>query len=124
MTSKFTRQALLLSGTLLVPAAATAQYAGTPAAAVSTISNPTAATTDAIEVGAGDQSSGSFRFGKYTGLTDNGALGVSNVLIRERDAWDSSSTRFWEVLGTNLGLTSRAISGGVGNQGLWSASAF
>ena len=124
MTTKYTLRAMTLCGTLLVPVAAAAQEAGSPALAASSISDPTSAHPDAIEVGAGFLSSGSFRLGKYTGMTDKGALGVGNVVIRKRDAWDSNGTRYWQVLGTNLGLTSREITGKGGKQGLWGASIF
>ncbi len=122
MTTKYTLRAMTLCSALLVPVAATAQDAGTPAAAASSIDDSISAYTDAIEAGVGFQSSGSFRFGKYTGLTDKGAFGLGNVVIRRHDAWDSGGTRRWQLLGTNLGLTSREISGKYGNQGLWGVS--
>lgn len=124
MTTKYTLRAMTLCGTLLVPLAAAAQDAGPPAAAASSIDDPTSARTGAIEAGVGFLGSDSFRLGKYTGLTDKGAFGVGNVVIRKRDAWDSDGKRYWQLLGTNLGLTSREISGKGGKQGLWGASLF
>jgi MtrB/PioB family decaheme-associated outer membrane protein len=124
MTTTYTLRILTLCSTLLVPLAATAQDAGPPAAATSSVDDPIAAGASAIETGVGFLSSGSFRFGKYTGLTDKGAFGVGNVVIRRRDTWDSSGKRYLQLLGTNLGLTSREINGKGGTQGLWGASVF
>jgi MtrB/PioB family decaheme-associated outer membrane protein len=124
MTTTSTLRALTLCSTLLVPLAAAAQDAGPPVAAASSADDPTAAYTGAIEAGVGFLSSSSFRFGKYTGLTDKGAFGVGNVVIRKRDAWDSGGGHYWQFVGTNLGLTSREISGKGGKQGRWGASLF
>src|SRR5690348_6699889 len=122
MTTNCALRTIALTGALLWPLGSAAQEAGPPAAAASAADDPTSLSPNAVEFGAGFQNTDSFRFGKYTGLVDKGAIGVGTVVIRGRDAWDSGKTRYWELLGTNLGLTSREVTARYGNQGLWSAA--
>lgn len=60
-----------------------------------------------IEVGVGHVSDGSFKFGKYTGLEQEGMFGVLDVNIQKRGPYDGDSARYWSFTGSNLGLTSR-----------------
>ncbi len=121
MITSHARRIAALVGALAWPIALAAQNAGAPAAAASSVEDATSTLTNAVEVGVANQNADSFRFGKYTGLTDKGALGIGNVIIRGRDHSDDG-TRSWEFLGTNLGLSSRGVSAKYGEQGSWSAS--
>src|SRR6478672_8467167 len=120
--TNYTLRAIALAGALSCALAASAQEAGPPVAAASTADDVMAAQPNAIEVGGAYQDTDSFRFGKYTGLTDKGALAIGTVVIRGRDPWDSGNKQHWDILGTNLGLTSRTIGANYGQQGIWNAA--
>jgi len=122
MRTDYILRTIIWTGIALTPLPGSAQEAGPPVAAASAADDVKAAQPNAVELGGAYQDTDSFRFGKYTGLTDKGALGVSTVIIRGRDDWESGSTRNWDVSGTNLGLTSRAIGARYGHQGAWNAS--
>jgi hypothetical protein len=51
----------------------------------------------------------SYRFGKYTGLTDDGAEALLNFRIEKRPAWDSGDPVRWRLQGWRLGLDSRRL---------------
>lgn len=74
-----------------------------------------------IDVGGAYVSDKSARFGRYTGLNEQGPYGIGSFTLRGRDEWNSGGTRYWDFEGTNLGLDSRSISGAYGDQGLWGA---
>ena len=58
-----------------------------------------------VEIGIGSVSHDSYRFGRYTGLEEQGAFGVLDVEIRRRGSYDGDSARYWHFSGSNLGLT-------------------
>lgn len=62
-------------------------------------------------------SSDSPKFGEYTGLNRQQAYVIGRLDIRYREAYDSESSRFWRLKGTNLGLDSRFFSAEYGEQG-------
>jgi len=70
-----------------------------------------------VEVGVGYNSEDSFKFGEYSGQTDKGAFAVGDVDVLQRAPFDGESTQYWEVTGTDLGLDSRSLHLGYGNQG-------
>jgi len=70
-----------------------------------------------VEVGIGYNSEDSFKFGEYNGLEDDGLFAVGNVIARQRAPFDGESTQYWEVIGTDLGLDSRNVYLGYGQQG-------
>lgn len=70
-----------------------------------------------VEVGAGYVSDDSFRFGKYTGLNEEGLFGVLNFDLYERGPYDADDATYWRVSGSNLGLSSRLFSAEQGEQG-------
>src|SRR3990172_3579280 len=72
---------------------------------------PAVITTSSVEVGAGWVSTDSFKFGEYSGLEDRGFFGLGNVEVYRRSPYDGDSTQYWELTGTNLGLTSRSVRG-------------
>jgi len=51
----------------------------------------------------------SYRYGKYTGLVDEGFYALADFRIEQRPAWDSGDTRRWKVQGWRLGLDSRRL---------------
>lgn len=70
-----------------------------------------------VEVGLGFLSDDSFRFGRYTGLTDDGVYGVLGFDIFQRGAWDGDDATYWRLQGENLGLDSREAYFEYGQQG-------
>ncbi|MGO8866012.1 MAG: MtrB/PioB family decaheme-associated outer membrane protein [Alphaproteobacteria bacterium] len=80
-------------------------------------------TDNYIDVGAGYVSGKSFYFGRFTGLVDPG-FAVGDFGFWGRDAWDSGGTRYWNIEGHNLGLTSRSFSAEYGQQGTWGVKVY
>lgn len=70
-----------------------------------------------VEFGAGYVSDDSFRFGRYTGLNEEGLFGVLNFDLYRRGPYDADDARYWRVTGSNLGLDSRAVRAEQGEQG-------
>ena len=70
-----------------------------------------------FELGAYYVSDDSFRFGRYSGLNDQGIAGLLNFDFYMRDAWDGDSAWYWRLTGDNLGLDSRAATFEFGVQG-------
>lgn len=70
-----------------------------------------------IEIGFGDVSESSYRFGRYNGLDDDGLFPIVNIDIYKRPAWDSGDDFWWRLSGRNLGLDSRDLSFAAGRQG-------
>lgn len=62
-------------------------------------------------------SDSSARFGRYTGLNEDGGYLAADLDIK----WAGSSARYVEILGTNLGLDSRFLGIQGGRQGVWDA---
>jgi MtrB/PioB family decaheme-associated outer membrane protein len=60
------------------------------------------------------------RFGKYTGLNEEGAYLDANIDVKY---WGSDA-RYWSLTGTDLGLDSRFLSVEGGQQGRWNVRAF
>ena len=76
--------------------------------------------TNFVEIGASNVSSSSAKFGEYNGLNKSGAYGIGNFSVRGGDAYgDGNGTRRWELKGSDLGLTSRAVGATIGDQGRW-----
>lgn len=80
--------------------------------------------TNSVEVGVGATSKDSAKFGEYNGLDKKGAYGIGNINVRGGDAYNShdggDGLGRWEIKGTDLGTTSRELSGNVSQQGKWS----
>jgi len=73
-----------------------------------------------VEFGGIFVSESSAKFGEYTGLNDSGAEALGNLSIRGGSAYGGGDgTMRGELKGTDLGLTSRAVSGSLSDQGLW-----
>jgi MtrB/PioB family decaheme-associated outer membrane protein len=79
---------------------------------------------NSVEIGVGDTTKDSAKFGEYNGLDKKGANLIGNIKVRGGDAYNSHDggdgiTR-WEIKGTDLGTTSRELGGNVSKQGKWS----
>lgn len=70
-----------------------------------------------VELGVGYQSADAFRFGRFTGLVDQGAVPLFSLDLRARAAFDSGGTAHWSIIGSNLGLNSRSLRAELGAQG-------
>jgi MtrB/PioB family decaheme-associated outer membrane protein len=71
------------------------------------------------EVGVGVVSDDNLRFGRYSGLNEEGAYGLLGIDVRTRD--DATGTWF-KVRGSNLGLESRELRLDYERQGQWGYS--
>lgn len=72
-----------------------------------------------VEIGIGNVSDSSYRFGRYTGLEDEGLFPVVNLDIFRRGPWDGDDTSYWRLTGNNLGIDSRDLTFEAGRQGSW-----
>jgi MtrB/PioB family decaheme-associated outer membrane protein len=123
MSHRLTFSAAVIAAAL-APLPAIAQEAGSPAVMASSFDTLTDGFTKTIEVGGAPAATDSFLLGKYTGAATNGSFGVANFALRQRDQYDSGGTRNWELIGTNLGLTSRSVAAKFANQGAFGVSFF
>ena len=73
--------------------------------------------SSSVEVGAHFVSDDSFRFGRYTGLNEQGLTPLLNLDLFYRGAYDSGNARYWSFKGANLGLDSREAAFEYGVQG-------
>ncbi len=70
-----------------------------------------------VEIGAGNVSKDSFKFGEYNGLQREGVYGVGNVDLRGGGSYDSDNAQRWRITGTDLGLDTRDVTAEYGQQG-------
>ncbi len=66
-----------------------------------------------VELGAGNVSDDSFKFGEYTGLNEKGGFVVGNAGARYR----GEDASYWDVNASDLGLDSRSLDAEGGKQG-------
>src|SRR5574339_154489 len=68
-----------------------------------------------VELGAVYTTDDAYKFGEYTGLTDEGAYALLNLF------WGGKlgGRNAWSVAATNLGLDSRSVGARFGAQGVW-----
>jgi len=81
---------------------------------------PIIITTSSVELGLGWVSADSFKFGEYSGLTDESPFGIANIDILRRSPYDGPSTEYWEIYGSNVALDSRSVHLEYGQQGRFS----
>jgi len=73
-----------------------------------------------VEIGVTGVSTSSAKFGEYNGLNKAGSSLNGNFSLRSGDAYkEGGGINRWEIKGTDLGTSSREISGKVSNQGQW-----
>ena len=71
-----------------------------------------------VEIGIGNVSQDSYKFGDYTGLYEKGVYGIANIdLYGGSYGVESTDPTRWHVEGTNLGLDSRSLAAEYGKQG-------
>jgi MtrB/PioB family decaheme-associated outer membrane protein len=70
-----------------------------------------------VEVGLYYLSDDSFRFGKYSGLTDEGIYALVDFRLEKRPAWNSGDLTRWRLQGWRAGLNSRRIEFDFSQQG-------
>lgn len=68
-----------------------------------------------VEIGVGNVSKSSAKFGEYNGLDESGAYGIASFDLYGRGAEDSAFR--WQINATDLGLDTRSLQGDVGEQG-------
>lgn len=108
--------------TLAVQGALVAMFAMPPLAfaddaEVAALTHP----SNSIEIGIGNTSDSSASFGQYNGLNKSGTNLIGNFSVRGGDAYGAGNgINRWEFRGTDLGTTSRELSGSMSNQGQWS----
>lgn len=78
---------------------------------------------DSVTVGVYYLDDDAFRYGKYTGLTDDGVEPLIDFRIDERPQWDSGDTSRWRLEGWRLGLDSRRMEFTWRDQGVQAFSA-
>jgi len=100
--------AAAVQGALLSLAAAHPAPAAEPsssAAAAAQLTQP----SGELEVGAGDVTKGSYKFGEYNGLEHEGLFPILNFDLSGGGSYDSDSVRRWDVRGADLGLDTREL---------------
>jgi len=73
--------------------------------------------TSTVEAGLGFLSDDAFRYGRYTGLTDQGVFAMLGFDIFKRGAWDGDDATYWRAAAKDLGLDSREAAFEYGRQG-------
>jgi len=76
-----------------------------------------AAIANTVTLGAYYLDDDSYRYGKYSGLTDNGFKPLFDFLLQKRPEWDSGDTVRWRLQGWRLGLDSRRLEFAYNDQG-------
>lgn len=80
--------------------------------------------TKEVELGIGYStnttfSAGSFKFGEYNGLEDDGAFAIGNIKLRKSSVIGDDDNDYWEFSGTNLGLDPRNVYGEYSHDGTY-----
>ena len=109
--------ALAVRGAIAALAVLPAAHAAEGEEAIRELTQP----VSVVEVGAGYVNKDSAKFGEYTGLDKKGVYAIGNVELYGGDGPEGAFR--WKVLGINLGLDSRSLTGEVGAQGRWRVSA-
>ncbi|MDP1535714.1 MAG: MtrB/PioB family decaheme-associated outer membrane protein [Burkholderiales bacterium] len=82
-------------------------------AAIGFATAPLALAEAEIELGLSHVSNGSGAFGNYNGLNESGVYGIAGIQMRRR----GTDATYFEIEGRNLGLKSRSLNIGGGQQG-------
>ena len=110
-----------LAGLTFVAAAGAAPDAGLADKDAEAIAELTRAQSR-VEIGAGSVSDDSFAAGNYNGLYQKGGFIIGNIDLRggEYSYGNSADDKTrWRIFGTDLGLSSRSLSGEYGRQGAY-----
>jgi MtrB/PioB family decaheme-associated outer membrane protein len=96
---------LFFSGLLILPLSISAQGSGEDA----DDENAVQGVESEIEIGGYHLDDPSFRFGKYTGITDDGFEPLINFKFQSRNAWDDPDLVTWRLQGWRVGLDSMRL---------------
>jgi len=110
------RTALLTQCLLLGAAFACRAEAAEPASAEQAIRELTQPAGE-LEVGVGDVTQGSYKFGEYNGLQREGAFPILNFDLSGGGLYNSDSLERWSVRGAELGIDTRQLDVDYGQQG-------
>lgn len=70
-----------------------------------------------VDLGTGYVSKGSYKFGQYNGLQNEGAFAIGDLDLRGGGRYDSDSTTRWSLEGNDLGLQTRSADFDIREQG-------
>jgi len=110
------RTALLTQCLLLGAAFACRTEAAEPASGEQAIRELTQPASE-LEVGVGDVTQGSYKFGEYNGLQREGAFPILNFDLSGGGLYNSDSLERWSVRGAELGIDTRQLDVDYGQQG-------
>ncbi|MEP7068025.1 MAG: MtrB/PioB family decaheme-associated outer membrane protein [Usitatibacter sp.] len=119
LKNRFPMRATVLAvrGAVAALAFVPAAYAAEGEDAIRELTQP----TSVVEVGGLYVNRDSAKFGEYTGLDKKGGYAIGNVELYGGDGPEGAFR--WKVLGINLGLDSRSLTGEAGAQGRWRVTA-
>src|SRR6266513_1943930 len=110
------RAALLTHCVLLSTAFAWRADAAEPASGEQAIRELTQPTSE-LEVGVGDVTQGSYKFGEYNGLQREGAFPILNFDLSGGGLYNSDSLERWSARGADLGIDTRQLDVDYAQQG-------
>lgn len=85
--------------------------------ALSGLAYPDSVVEGEVELGVGHLDASAFRYGKYSGLVEDGLEVIADFNFTSRPVWDSGATRYWRLTGERLGFDSRRLAVEAGDQG-------
>jgi len=112
----YCRAALLTQCLLLSTAFAWRTDAAEPASAEQATRELTQPTSE-LEVGVGDVTQGSYKFGEYNGLQHEGAFPILNFDLAGGGLYNSDSLERWSARGADLGIDTRQLDVDYAQQG-------
>ncbi len=105
--------AMVAMAAVAAPTAAAEETTLDPAVAELTVPK------SSLELGIGNVSSASYKFGEYNGLEKQGVFGVGSLDLLGGGRYDSDDATRWRLKGTDLGLATRSVLAEYGSQGTY-----
>jgi MtrB/PioB family decaheme-associated outer membrane protein len=99
---------ILVQGVLVSIAIASRSESAEPPSGQDAVAQLTQPSSE-LEVGVGDVTQGSYKFGEFNGLEHRGAFPILNLDLSGGGSYDSDSRARWNVVGTDLGLDTREL---------------
>lgn len=115
-----TRSAGLIAMLAILVGGSGALAQGVFASLKTPVEDPGLVFSNEMELGLGQVSESSFKFGEFNGLEEVGPFVIGNVSLQRRAVFDGLDSTYFTLEGTNLGLTSRTLELDYGQQGLFS----
>jgi len=75
--------------------------------------------TQTIELGLGQTSGVTYKFGEYNGLAKNGTHAIGHFTFQGGGRYDNDGAVRWRIEGTDLGLPTHRLTSEYGEQGSW-----